>query len=142
MFQREFGRGEAQRVLAAVICAAVLSGCEAMAITAMGVGASAGVTQTLNGIAYRTFTAPAPQVKVAAMAALRKMGIRVQRTEKVDGAEVIKANASDREIELELESLSPNTTRLRATARKGPIFYDSATATEIILQTEKLLGNS
>jgi hypothetical protein len=40
-----------------------------------------------------------------------------------------------------LESLTPNTTRMKVTARQtGGFLTDSATATEVILQTEKLVG--
>ena len=46
-----------------------------LTITAAGVGASAGVTHTMGGITYRTFTAPLPKVKNATMTALNRMGI-------------------------------------------------------------------
>jgi hypothetical protein len=80
-------------------------------------------------------------VKSATMVALNKMGINGVKTSKEKAGEKILAIASDREIEIELEQLSPNTTRMRTVARSG-FFYDSATATEIIIQTEKALGNS
>ena len=121
--------------------AAGLAGCVPLAITGAGVGASAGITHTMGGITYRTFTAPLPKVKSATMAALNRMGINGVKQSKEEGNEVILANASGREIEIQLERLSPNTTRMRTVARSG-FFYDSATATEIIIQTEKALGNS
>jgi hypothetical protein len=95
----------------------------------------------LTGITYRTFTAPSSKVKSATHAAFNRMGIKPVSTSKVDGNEVIRASASGREIEVELESLSPNTTRMRVVAKNG-LFYDSATATEIILQTEKVLDRA
>jgi len=110
-----------------------------LTITAAGVGASAGVTHSMGGIAYRTFTLPMPQVRNATMTALNKMGIKVATATKEESSQVIKASASGRDIEIQLEPLSPNTTRMRTVARNG-LFYDSATATEIILQTEKALG--
>ena len=129
------------RIAALLVAGAVgVAGCAPLGITAFGVGASAGVAHGLGGVTYRTFTAPMPKVKGATMSALEKMGIRVVSTAKVEGTEMIKATAKDREIEVELEPLSPSTTRIRTVAKKG-FFYDSATATEIILQTEKLLGN-
>jgi len=118
----------------------MLAACEPLSITAFGVGASAGVAHGLGGVTYRTFTAPMPKVRGATMIALNKMGIKVGSTSKVERTEVIKATAADREIEVELEPLSQSTTRMRTVAKKG-FFYDSATATEIILQTEKILGN-
>jgi hypothetical protein len=131
------------KCMAAILASGVvgLSGCLPLAITGAGVGASAGITHTMGGITYRTFTAPLPRVKSATMVALNKMGINGVKTSKEKAGEKILAIASDREIEIELEQLSPNTTRMRTVARSG-FFYDSATATEIIIQTEKALGNS
>lgn len=129
--------------LAVLLVAAVagLAGCEPLSITAFGVGASAGITHTMGGITYRTFTAPLPKVKNATMTALNRMGINGITNSKEDGTDVIRAKASGRDIEIQLERLSANTTRMRTVARNG-LFYDSATATEIILQTEKALGNA
>ncbi len=123
------------------MAACVLAGCESLAVTAAGVGGSTGVSHALGGITYRTFTAPLPKVKTATMAALNRMQIKVDSAKKVEGSELIMAKATDRDIEIELESLSPTTTRMRTVAKKG-LLYDSATATEIILQTERILGNA
>lgn len=120
-------------------CCAGLAGCEAAALTAFGIGASTGVSHTLSGITYRTFTDPLPRVKTASIKALQRMQIKVASTEKVEAGENIKANAGDREIEIELEAISPNTTRMRVTASKNGFLKDSATSTEIIMQTEKYL---
>jgi|SRR5882672_890186 len=125
-----------------IAVAALLNGCAPLSLTAFGVGTSAGVSHTLTGITYRTFTVPMPKVKGATMTALNKMGIKVISTSRAEGTEVIKASATDREIEVELEPLTPNATRMRTLARKGGLFYDSATSTEIILQTERVLNNS
>ena len=116
-----------------------LAACEPFALTAFGVGSSTAVSHSLGGITYRTFTAPAKQVKIASLGALNRMGIKLAGTERGDSGEVLRATATDREIEITLEALSPNTTRMRVIARNGGIFFDSATATEIILQTERLL---
>lgn len=131
-----------KRIAALLVAgAAGLAGCVPLSITAAGVGASAGVTHSMGGITYRTFTAPLPKVKSATLVALNRMGINGVKSSKEEGTEVIMAKASGREIEIQLERLSPNTTRMRTIARNG-FFYDSATATEIILQTEKALGSS
>jgi hypothetical protein len=104
------------------------------------VGASAGVNQTLNGYAYRTFTASPATVKHATLTALNRMGIRGAAAKREGQDEVIHAKAAEREIEISLETLSPNATRMRAVARQG-MLVDSATALEIVLQTEKALAN-
>jgi len=129
--------------LAACIAAALsLGGCEALALSALGVGGSTAVNHTLTGMTYRTFTAPLPRVKSASVSALNRMGIRVASAERAEGNEVLKASAKDREIEIVLEPVSANTTRMKVVAKNGGLFYDSATATEIIMQTERLLGHA
>ena len=128
------------RLLAICAAALLLGGCEAMAITAFGVGASTGVAQTLNGRAYRTFTAPVGEVKQATLAALKRMDIKVLSSTRVGNEELIVAKAADREIEISLEVLSPHSTRMRSVTRQG-LLYDSATSLEIVLQTEKRMIN-
>jgi hypothetical protein len=125
-------------IVAGMVCV-LLTGCEAMALTALGIGASAGVSHTLNGISYRTFTEPMPRVRVASLKALRRMQIKVASTDKIDHGENIKAATNDRDIDIELEVISPNTTRMRVTASSNGFIKDSATATEILVQTEKCL---
>ena len=120
-----------------------LGGCVAIGLTALGVGMATGVSHTLSGMVYKTFTTPQAQVKRASLGALSRMQIKVVSTKRDGTTEVIKAKASDRDIEIELEALTPNTTRMTVTAKKdGGILRDGATATEVILQTEKLVGPS
>jgi hypothetical protein len=117
-----------------------LPGCEPISMTMLGVGASAGVAHQMGGMAYRTFTAPLPRVKAATLTALRRMEIKVSKIEKISNGEALYANVADRKIEIELEALTPNTTRIKAVARKDGLLVDSATAVEIISQTEKAMG--
>ncbi|HEX6008023.1 MAG TPA: DUF3568 family protein [Burkholderiales bacterium] len=117
------------------------AGCEPVTLTAFGVGAAAGVQHTLTGIAYRTFSVPLPKVRAAVLTAFDRMGIKLGGKESIENGERLTARASDREIEIELEAITPKTTRMRSTAKSG-IFRDAATATEIILQTERVLGGS
>src|ERR671910_2975451 len=121
-----------------------LSGCAAVGMTLFGVGAGVAtgtsVSYTLDGIAYRAFTAPISQVEGATRTALDRMGIKIQATSKTEQGKAIKAMTNDREIEIELEMVSAKTTRIRTVAKQGIFFKDRATATEIILQTEKILG--
>jgi hypothetical protein len=121
-----------------------LNSCAAIGLTLFGVGAGVAtgtsVAYTLDGIAYRTFTAPLPQVERATRTALDRMGIQVDATAKTEQGKAIKAFGNDREIEVELEVVSSKATRIRTVAKQGLFFKDRATATEIILQTEKVLG--
>jgi hypothetical protein len=133
----------AQRILRSACAAtfALLSGCAAVALTAGGVGLATGVSHTLGGIVYKTFAAPETKVRRSTMVALGRMQIKIVDTTKDGNKELIKARAADREIEIAIEALTPNTTRMTVTASiDGGMLRDSATATEIILQTEKLVG--
>ena len=96
----------------------------------------------MDGIAYRTFTLPLPQVENATRTALDRMGIKVDSTAAIEQGKAIRATSNDREIEIELEMVSAKTTRIRTVAKQGFFFKDRATATEIIIQTEKVLGVS
>lgn len=122
----------------------VLNGCAAVGLTLFGVGAGVttgtSVAYTLDGVAYKTFTAPLPQVENATRTALGRMGIRIEATSNIEQGKAIKALSNDRDIEIELEMVSNKTTRIRSVAKQGIFFKDRATATEIIIQTEKALG--
>lgn len=122
------------------VLALTLAACEPVTLTMLGVGAGAGVSHQMGGLAYRTFTAPLPRVKAATQLALQRMAIKVEAVEKTSTGEILHAQAAERRIEVELEALTPTTTRIRAVARKNGLLMDSATAVEIITQTEKAMG--
>jgi len=128
-------------IAAIVVSSLALSGCVAVGLTALGVGMATGVSHTLSGMVYKTFTTPQAQVKRATLGAFNRMQIKVVESKRKGSTETIVAKAGDRDIEVELEALTPNTTRMLVTAKKdGGILRDGATATEVILQTEKFVG--
>lgn len=125
----------------AIVAALALPGCASVALTAGGIAGSAGVNHTLNGIAYKTFTAPVEKVRVATMKSLSRMQIKVSRAKKVDRNWEIDATAIERTINIELEAVSRSATRMRVVTNKGGfIFKDAATSTEIIIQTARRLA--
>ena len=129
------------RIAIVLATAWMLGGCAAVALTTLGVGMATGVSHTLGGIVYKTFTAPQPTVRKATMTALNRMQIQVKQSKRTGSSETIIARAGDRDVEIELEALTPNTTRMNVTARKDAgILRDGATATEIILQTERIVA--
>ena len=134
-----------KRIVAVLLALAslTLGGCAAVALTALGVGMATGVSHTLGGMVYKTFTAPQGQARRAAQGALGRMQVKVVKTDREGSTETILAKAGDRDINIVLEALTPNTTRMKVVARQnGGLLTDGATATEVILQTEKLVGPS
>ena len=120
----------------------ILTGCTPLTLTAFGIGAGAGVNHTMNGYSYRTFSEPLPKVKRATLVALNRMSIKVESTGKIENGETIIGKTAERSIELELEVVSPKTTRLRSVARKSFFVMDSATAEEVIAQMQRVLVGS
>lgn len=119
------------------------NGCAAVGLTVLGVGAGVaagtGTSYTLDGIAYRTFTASLDELNRAMLTTLRQMDIRVKSDEPSVEGRALTAQAGDRTIEIELEHLTKRTTRMRVTAKHGMFWRDRSTAGEIIAQTERAL---
>lgn len=124
------------RMIVLAIAALPLAACEAIAISAIGGGTSAGIAHTLGGTVSRTFTAFLPRVCAAALATLQRMHIDVRSTAKVEVQEEINAKSINRSIDIKLEEISPNVTRMSVTAKSGIFQPDSATGAEILLQTD------
>lgn len=135
--------------VASVVAAAfMLQGCAAIGLAVLGTGTSvaagAGVEHSLNGIAYKTFAVPANAMRFATLKTLARMDMPVLEDKKDAESERvwrIVAEAADRSIEIELEELTPQTTRMRVVANRGVFLTDGATATEIIVQTAVTLDS-
>ena len=130
---------------ATLVLSAGLAGCtpafQPIAVALAGAGTSSAISQTMSGTTFRTFTAPADEVERAVLDTFSLMGIQLSSVERPPaGNESITGRATSREIKIELEAITPKTTRMRVEAKNGGFFYDGATATEIVLQTEKALG--
>lgn len=117
----------------------LVAGCEPVAIALLGGGVSTVLRYNLEGVAARTFTAPAASVKRASLAALSRMGLGLAGTESLEASELIRARSANRDIEIELEPITEQLTRMRITARSTNLLYDPATAQELVQQTEKML---
>ena len=121
----------------------ILSGlpsCAAVALTGVAIAAGVGVDHTLNGTVYKTFTTPVDNLQVATLKALDDMAIKVTDKQKTESGWDIKAIAANRKIDVQLEALTPKTTRMRVVANKSKVFFkDSSTATEIIIKTAETL---
>ena len=131
------------RLAAVAILGCWLGGCAAGLVVAgagTGVAMGTGVDHTLSGITYKTFTAPIGEVRQASLRTLRTMDMAVTEDGASANGWAIKATAADRTIEIELEKLTANTTRMRVGVDKGGIFFkDAATATEIVTQTAQTI---
>ena len=117
----------------------LLAACEPVAIALLGAGASTALRHNMDGVAARTFTAPADEVKTASMAAFERMGIKLNGSASLEGAELLYGRAQNRDIEIEIEPITKFATRLRVTAKGSGFFYDHATAVELVQQTKEAM---
>ena len=130
------------RILLGFIVAGALTGCVAVALTAGGIAGGVAVDHTLSGVVYKTFSASLPKVRSATLTSLKSMEIEVNESKAMEEGEgwEIKAAAVNRDIDIKLEQLAKKATRMRVVvAKDGGVFRDSATGTEIIIQTAQVL---
>jgi len=118
-----------------------LSGCGLMglAVPAAVSGGAAGVNYTWTNTAYKTISYPVADVEVALNKALKKMDIKKTKREAEESKVSLTVVTSNLDIHIDLEKVTPSATSIKVNAKKGVFFKDKATATEIIVQTEKNL---
>ncbi len=113
----------------------LLSGCTSVLVT----GASAGVAYTVANVAYKTIVSPIDQLEFANRLALMKMKIKyVERIETGDGVMIV-AETSELDIYINLEKITPKTTKMSVDAEKNIVVKDKATAVAIIEETDTML---
>ena len=117
-----------------------LSGCGVLPLAPIAVsGAAGGVTYTMTNVAYKTLSHPLKDVEAALHKALMKMEIKEEKREAADGNVSITAATKRLAIYIDIEKITPRATRIKVNAKQGAVLKDRATATEIIVQTEKSL---
>jgi hypothetical protein len=135
------------RLAGVIALALMLDGCAAVGLAVVGAGAGAGmgagVEHTLNGITYKTFTAPVSDMRNATLKTMDRMRMPVKTDEPTDEGWKLSAEAADRTIDIQLQRLTDGVTRMRVVVNQGQIFFkDSSTATEIVLQTGVTLASN
>ncbi len=119
-----------------------LSGCALMGsavVPAAVSGGAVGVNYTFTNNAYKTISSPVADVEAALNKALQKMDIKETNREVGEGTVSVTAVTGNLDLYIDLEKVTPTVTNIEVNAKKGLFFKDKATATEIIVQTEKNL---
>ncbi len=123
------------RLAVIIVSLVVYQGCAPVVLTVGSQAMDAGIEHTMNGIVYKTFTSPLPNLRLASLKALNWMDMKVTKDNETAYGREIEALASDRTIDIKLESLTDKTTSMRVIVNRGDFFFkDSATAREIIIQ--------
>ncbi len=129
--------------LSTLLCLVLsLSGCAALGLTVPAVavsGGAAGVNYSFTNNAYKTISYPIADVEAALNKALKKMDIKEKKRKKEEGKVSVAGITSTLHIDIDLKKVTPTVTNIKVKAKKGLFLKDKATATEIIVQTEKNL---
>lgn len=126
-------------LIAITLAFAASQGCTAaMGVTLLGTAAATatktGISYTFDSRAQKTFAAPVSPVRQNILVALEEMAFRLESHENEGDRERILAKAEGREVEVELEAITPRATRVRVLVHEGLFWKDRATAEEIIEQ--------
>ena len=118
-----------------------LSNCAIMglAVPAAVSGCEVGINYTFTNIAYKTICYPDADVEAALNNVLKKMDIKETKRTAAEGKVSVMAVTDKLDIGIDLEKITPTVTSIKVNAKEGFFFKDKATATEIIVQTEKNL---
>ena len=128
-----------------VLAVVTLSGCAGLPLAAFsivaGTGAGAGVGHALDSITYKTFSVPLSGLSRATIMTLDRLDMPVMEVENTEEGQAITAQAGDRTVEIELDRLTTTASRMRVVVKKSLLIRDRATATEIIMQTDRTLSD-
>jgi len=119
----------------------VLSSCVmlGLAVPAAISGCEVGINYTFTNIAYKTICNPDADVEAALNKVLKKMDIKETKRKAEESKISVTAVTGHLDIYIDLEKITPTVTSIKVNAKEGFFFKDKATATEIIVQTEKTL---
>ncbi len=124
-----------------VLAILLSSGCSSLPLTLpialplIVSSAGGGIAYTVTNVAYKTFSHPIEDVEEAVHQALEKMKIEESERETYEDGVRITATTKKLTVYIDLEEITPATTKVRVNAKRGVVLKDKATATEILVQT-------
>jgi Protein of unknown function (DUF3568) len=130
--------------IVAVILAVALA-LASLIFTGCAVVAPIALTSTTMGVAYyymnvseKTCVYDLDTMNRASVVTLKRMGFRLgEQFKDEDGDRKILAETEELNVTVKLKKVTPKCTKIKVTAKKSVVMRDKATASEIILQTEK-----
>ncbi len=127
-----------------------LQGCALAAAPLLGSVASSGAGAAVKsgadyesgGTFLRTFASPLADVRTATLATLDDLGITVSKDEPKKGNVHIVGEATKRKVEVTLEPVTRQLTRMRLTVKEGWFRRDKPTASQIMVQARERIERS
>ena len=124
-------------LLVGVLC--FTSGCVHTVVVGVLAGCGELFKYNMDNIAHRTFTEPHYNTTLASTQAMKKMQLQIRQIDTYEKRTDIYATAPELKIEVGIESITANTTRVSVNTYKGVFIKDKATANEILSQIEMFL---
>ena len=117
-----------------------LNGCAQVLDPGTMAGAGELYRYTTTNTVKKTFVGTMDQVSAAAKIALEKMKMGINKVNRMNTETVLHASASEFNITIHLEPVTPATTRTTVNVTKGHLIKDKATAEQILSQIDKALS--
>jgi hypothetical protein len=119
------------------LSALIFTGCAAVAPLAL-TSSSMGVAYYYMNVSEKTCVYDLDTMNRASVLTLKRMGFKLgEQFKDEDGDRKILAETKELNITVKLKKITPKCTKMKVTARKYVVMRDKATASEIILQTER-----
>jgi hypothetical protein len=120
-----------------------LSGC-AVGLSLLGAGAGMLADRSMDHIltstASKTFPVPLEEARTAMLHSITQMELVVDSFDRTESGYAVHGLANNRRVEIELEQLSAQVTRMRVDVKRNFFQRDRATADSIVEQTEWILS--
>lgn len=116
-----------------------ISGCAPVVVVGAAGAAAAGIYYTATDSAYKTYTYPYKRVRESLLEASKNMGIEMSSYVPIADGEMFQGSTQQLKVEVTLRKITDKTTKAEVDVRKNVLIKDKATATEILLQMDKIL---
>jgi len=134
-----YGKVMEAMIVSAFTIVPFLSGCAPVVVVGAAGAGAAGIYYTVSDSAYKTFTHPYKRVREALFEASRNMGIEMKSYVPISDGETFQGSTPQLKIEVTIRKITDKTTKVDVDVRKEVLIKDKATATELLLQMDRVL---
>jgi len=126
-----------------VVIVLPLTGC-ALGVTMLGAGAGMLADRSFDHIltssVSKTFPVALEEARVATLKSVHEMDLSVENFERTESGYLLTGQTENRRVEIDLEQVSAQATRMRVDVKRNFFWRDRATADAIVAQTESAIA--
>ena len=121
-----------------------LSSCATLGVSILGAGAGMladrSIDHILKSTVSKTFPATLEETRMATLRSIQEMDLTLKEFERTESGYSVTGQANNRSVEIELEQVSTQITRMRVDVKRNFFLRDRSTADAIVAQTEMTLS--